>query len=278
MFGYVAPDNPNMYVKDVVLYKAIYCGLCKSISSASGEKARMALSYDLAFLSAFLHNVCNTDIKINKEFCVLHHLKKRPIAEPDELSKRIGALNTVLAYEKLNDDVLDENKGRIKRGFFKSSYKKTDEPELKRIVADGYRALVEYEKNGEGYLNVAAEFFGQMIADCVKVIADKYYNDDVGALVFNLGKWIYFIDALDDFDKDKKKVSFNPFIKTYPDISSKKELIEQKGNDVKFVFSDVLSEIAYYNKKIKYYFNHDLIDNVFEKGLLARTETIMEKK
>ena len=82
--------------------------------------------------------------------------------------------------------------------------------------------------------------------------------------MFNLGKWIYFIDALDDFEKDKKKGLYNPFVKANPDINTKKELLEKKGDEIKFVFSDVLSEIAFANKNIKYYFNHDLIDNVFE--------------
>ena len=31
MFGYVKTDMPYLYVKDTILYKAMYCGLCKSI-------------------------------------------------------------------------------------------------------------------------------------------------------------------------------------------------------------------------------------------------------
>lgn len=278
MFGYVAPDNPNMYVKDVVLYKALYCGLCKSIGKASGQKARFALSYDLAFLSGFLHNVMNKDVIVEKKHCAVHPITKRPVARPDELSERIGALNIVLAYEKLKDDVYDENKNKLKKAFFTSAYKKTNEPELKKIVSDGYKALTAYEKSGEGYLSVSAEFFGKMLSDSVKVIAgEEYFSEDVGSVVFNLGKWIYFIDALDDFEKDKKKGLYNPFVKENPDINTKKELLEKKGDEIKFVFSDVLSEIAFANKNIKYYFNHDLIDNVFEKGLVKETEKIMEK-
>ena len=106
MFGYVKTDFPNMYMKDNLLYKSMYCGLCKGIAKTVGQKARFLLSYDLTFLSVFVHNVCGQDVKINKERCILHQIVKRPIATPDDITNRIGALNVIMAYHKLNDDVL----------------------------------------------------------------------------------------------------------------------------------------------------------------------------
>ena len=52
MFGYIRTDIPNMIVKDTVLYKALYCGLCKSIGKTCGTCGRFTLNYDLTFLSA----------------------------------------------------------------------------------------------------------------------------------------------------------------------------------------------------------------------------------
>ena len=34
MFGYVRYDLPNLYIKDMMLYKAMYCGLCKGIAQS----------------------------------------------------------------------------------------------------------------------------------------------------------------------------------------------------------------------------------------------------
>ena len=31
MFGYVKPDKENLLVKELALYKAVYCGLCDAI-------------------------------------------------------------------------------------------------------------------------------------------------------------------------------------------------------------------------------------------------------
>ena len=72
MFGYVKTDTPYVYMKDNILYKAMYCGLCKGIGKKCGQKGRLCLSYDLTFLSLFAHNVLGQDVKVNKERCVIH--------------------------------------------------------------------------------------------------------------------------------------------------------------------------------------------------------------
>ena len=136
MFGYVKTDMPNMYVKDTILYKAMYCGLCKGLGKACGQKSRLVLNYDLTFLSVLLHNLANIDVKVEKQRCVIHPIRKKPIAEVDELTERIACLNVILAYYKLNDDVIDNDKGRLKRAFFNKAYKRAKqlEPELDKMV------------------------------------------------------------------------------------------------------------------------------------------------
>ena len=134
MFGYLKPDNPYLYLKDDVLYKALYCGTCKSIGLTCGQIARFTLTYDIAFMSAIAHNVLGVDITINKERCIAHQIKKRPVAQPDEISKTLGAVNVILAYYKVKDDILDENKGGIKSSIIKGGYKKAKKlyPEIAR--------------------------------------------------------------------------------------------------------------------------------------------------
>ena len=119
MFGYIQPDIPYMYVKDGLLYKALYCGLCKSIGCACGQTARLALSYDMTFLSALLHNIMHTDVKVESRRCGVHPFVKRPVAGDDEITRTVACLNTALTYFKLSDDVEDEKKGRAARRFFK---------------------------------------------------------------------------------------------------------------------------------------------------------------
>ena len=119
MFGYVKVDLPNLYIKDNVLYKAMYCGLCKGIGKNCGQRGRLTLSYDLTFLSVLLHNVCNVDVKVERQKCVIHQFKKRPIATYDELTGKIANLNIILAYYKVVDDIIDSKTGKLKKAMLK---------------------------------------------------------------------------------------------------------------------------------------------------------------
>lgn len=280
MFGYVKTDIPNMYVKDTVLYRAMYCGLCKGIGCTCGQRARLALNYDLTFLSVLAHNLLDNDVKIEKQHCVIHWFKKRPVAIPDELTKRIANLNIILAYHKCNDDVLDNGKGRIKRSFFKKGYKKAkkSEPMLDKIVSNRYADLIKLEKSKTDSIDISADPFGLMMQDVVKEIVGYAYSENLAELSYNLGKWIYLIDALDDFDKDKKKGCFNVFINAYPNIDSKEQFIKEKEQDIKFVFGGILNKISALNKTLDYKFNHDLLDNVLTLGLREQTKQILENK
>ena len=280
MFGYVKTDLPNMYVKDTVLYKAMYCGLCKGIGRVCGQKARLVLNYDLTFLSVLLHNLADIDVKIEKQRCVIHNIKKRPIAVPDELTDRIGALNVILAYYKLSDDVIDNGKGKIKRSFFSSAYKKAKnkEPELDVIVKKRYDELLKLEQSNWDSIDMIADPFGNMMQDIVKVLLNEIYTEEVGELSYYLGKWIYLIDALDDFDKDLKKNNFNVFVNAYTDVKDKDTLIKKYGQDVVIVFASVLTRISELTKLLQYKFNHDLTDNVLLRGLNSQTKSVMENK
>lgn len=280
MFGYIKTDMPNLYVKDTVLYKAMYCGLCKGIGKCCGSKGRLVLNYDLTFLSVLIHNLSGVDVKIENQRCIIHHIVKRPVAIPDELTGKIGALNVILAYYKLNDDVLDNKKGRLKRLFFKSSYKKAKklQPNLDKIVKERYSALVEYEKTRGDSIDISADPFGCMMQDVVCELLGEKITEQVRELAYYLGKWIYLIDALDDFDKDKKKGNFNVFVNLYKDVLDKQTLVKDKESELIYVFGSIIDKIDRLSFGLEYKFNHDLTDNILRRGIKVQTKQIMENK
>ncbi len=278
MFGYVKTDFPNLYVKDVTLYKAMYCGLCKGIGCTCGQRGRLVLNYDLTFLSVLLHNILDIDIKIERQHCIIHAITKRPVAIVDDLTKRIAALNVILARYKLNDDVNDDGKGRFTRAFLSKAYKKAkrQEPELDRIVKDCYRDLIAYEKTGGDSADISADPFGRMMVETVKVLAGEKADENLLGLAYNLGKWIYLIDAVDDFDKDVKRKSFNVFVNSNKEIKTKDQFIEQNKQELVMIFGGILGDIAQQAKNLNYKFNHDLTDNVLLSGLRMQTRNILE--
>ena len=117
-----------------------------------------------------------------------------------------------------------------------------------------------------------------MMQEIVEVLLNELATDSVKELSYYLGKWIYLIDALDDFDKDKKKNNFNVFINAHNEINTKKELIEKNGQELIIVFASVVNKISELASKLDYQFNHDLTDNVLFRGIIAQTKRIMENQ
>lgn len=275
MFGYLQPDLPYLYVKDGLLYRSLYCGLCKSIGKSCGQRARFALSYDLTFLSALLHNIAGEDVTVTKQHCVLHPFAKRRMAQDDDLTRTLACLNTVLAYYKAADDVADEHRGRGRRLLLKKGLRRARKlhPEAERIVRRHMEALLKLEKAACSVPEQAADPFGQMVADLSDYCLGEKATEDTRGLCYGIGKWIYLVDALDDYDKDKKKGSYNPFRSAYG-AESRERLVQENGEEINFIFAGVFALNAEHLRGIRFYFNHDLTDNVILRGMPAATKRV----
>lgn len=278
MFGYVRADTPYLYIKDDNLYRAMYCGVCKGIGQVCGQAARMGLSYDVTFLSVILHNIAGVDVKIEKSHCLTHCIRTRQMAEVDELTRRLGALNTALVYYKYTDDIQDGDKGRGKRLWFKRGFQKVKQkyPEIERIVRENLANQEKVEKAKTESLDRAADATANMLAEFSDYALGEKKTSATHNLFYAVGKWIYLIDALDDYDKDVKKGAYNPFALAFQ-ATCKKELLEGKsGEDVRYAFHALFFDIRENLSQIHFHFNRDLSDNILLRGLPATTKRVME--
>lgn len=277
MFGYVRFDLPHLYIKDYTLYNAAYCGVCKGIKSSSGNLARFGLTYDMAFFSLILHNIKKIDLTITKQRCAEHPLFKKPMALVDGLTDEIGALNTIFLYYKCKDNVEDEHKDGFKLKLFKRSYLRAKKryPALSETV-DKYMALqTAVEKKGATSVDMAADNYSVMVAKLAQYFLADSATNYTYKLFYNIGKWIYLVDAVDDYDKDLKKGCYNPFSAAYGE-KDKKTLISAHAEDINYIFSSIFSEIAESRKNIKFYFNMDLIDNILFHGMPVQTKRAID--
>ncbi len=279
MFGYIHPDGPYLFVKDEKLYKAAYCGMCKSIGKSCGSAPKAALTYDVAFMSCLLHNVAHCDMEIEKRRCALHPFKRRHMAKPDDMSLLLGCVNTALAYFKLVDDKAD---GDFKGAFsfiYKRGYKRvlTRHPRVAEIIADCMRRQREIEEKKSAIIEEACEPSAEMM----KLISDyalgTYATEHTGGLVYDVGKWIYLADALDDYDKDVVKGRYNVFYNAFG-YSTKAEAVEHCGKELEFIFNTLFADMRAHLKEIEFYFNHDLTDNIILRGIPAKTRFLIYGK
>ncbi|MGN0806279.1 MAG: DUF5685 family protein, partial [Candidatus Coproplasma sp.] len=204
MFGYIQPDSPYLFIKDEKLYRAAYCGMCKSIGKTCGNLPKSALTYDVAFMSCLLHNIANCDMTVEKRRCALHIFKRRPMAKPDDISLLLGCLNTVLAYGKLIDDRADGDKKGVFAFAFRRGYKRAlkRHPQLEGIIARSLEKQRDIEGRNSSVIEEACEPTAEMMRGVAAYALGEYSNEHTDALVYDIGKWIYLADALDDYDKD----------------------------------------------------------------------------
>lgn len=277
MFGYIRTDTPYLYIKDQMLYKAMYCGVCKGIASVCGQCARMGLTYDVAFLSVILHNIAGTDVVVKKQHCLTHVVRRKPMACVDEMTKKLGALNTVLVYYKYTDDIADGDRGRGKRLWFSRGRRRAarDYPEIERIVRENLAEQQNVEKSGTDSLDRAADASANMMAQLSDYLLADKSTPFTHNLFYAVGKWIYLIDALDDYDKDKKKGAYNPFVLAFG-CENKCELLKRRKEEVEFAFHSLFFDIRESLSKIQFHFNRDLSDNILLRGLPAETRRVMK--
>lgn len=277
MFGYVRPYTPYLYIKDETLYQALYCGVCKGIGKSCGQLARFGLSYDVAFFSAILHNLLGQDVKIEKQHCLTHCIRVKQMAEVDELTKKLGALNVELAYYKCVDDVYDGDRGGLKKLAFARGHKRAQKryPEMCAIVRECMALQTDVEKAKTDSVDRAADPSASMLARLSDHLLGEKKTQNTYALFYDLGKWVYLIDALDDYDKDLKKDAYNPFRLAYG-AESKCALVKDHADDFEFLFGTLFTDIREHLEMLTMGFNRDLIDNVLLRGLPQKTKLVLQ--
>ena len=276
MFGYIHPDAPYLFKKDETLYKALYCGLCKSIGAGCGQRARTALTYDMAFVSALVHNIRGEDVIIEKQHCALHLIRRRPITKVDDLTVAVGCVNTVLTYFKFCDDKADGDKKGILRHLYKKGYKRAMKrhPQIAEIIKRRTEEQAAVEKSGSKIIDEACEPTAMMMREISHYILGAYATENTDKLFYDLGKWVYLADAIDDYDKDVKKKRYNVLYNAFGK-PTKKQAVEENGEELVFVFDSLFSDMRACLSNIKFHFNHDLTDNIILRGIPLKTRQLV---
>ena len=133
---------------------------------------------------------------------------------------------------------------------------------------------VEREKTDS--IDRAADATAMMLADFSDYALGEHATVYTRNLFYGIGKWIYLIDALDDYDKDLKKGAYNPFCLAYGAKSRQELLAGERGEDVRFAFNAIFFDIRENLSHIPFRFNRDLSDNILLRGLPVTTKRVMD--
>ena len=229
MLGYVRTDAQELRLREHQYYRALYCGLCHRMGACTGQCSRMTLNYDFVFLAALRLSLTGERTELKKQRCFLHPFRKRLTAQKCESLDYCSDASALLVYHKLLDDLHDEKGGKwlraaLIRPFLSVGYRRAKRryPELDHDMARLLGELSRYEsKSGELIgADEPASLFGELMAVVFSAGLDEKNARIAASVGRALGRWIYLVDAADDFEDDRKRGRFNPYLRLFGNTPS----------------------------------------------------------
>lgn len=272
MLGYVTIEKNELKVREFDMYQAYYCGICKSIGRRFGQLPRMTLSYDSVFLALVLAGLSQETDIVLQEHCITHHIRKKPVVFGNDALDYAADVMVILAYHKFLDDWKDERSkvGLVGKSALSGAYRKLKvlHPDVCQKTENSLTALSELEKEHSGKMDLVSDTFADIMETLFTGYDPGADNSRVlGQLGRHLGKWIYTIDALDDYPKDLEKENYNPLI-----------FRENKLEGIGDLLYNYLAEVANAYDLLEIKKNKGILDNIIFMGLRVRTDVILRER
>jgi len=219
MFGYIKPEKNMLLENDLRLYKCLYCGLCSELGRL--PPARLTLSYEAVFLFAVLSEVNKEHTNFEKIRCPVNVFSEKYILSESRARQYSSDINIILAYFKLSDDIRDEHS--IKAKCAAAALKKSFDTVCKRnadlcvYIKETLDNLLFLENKKSGDTDILSDLFAKILG---KIFSPDFIKNQSAKRVlysfgYNIGKWLYIIDAIDDIPDDYTKKQFNPYFTKY---------------------------------------------------------------
>lgn len=250
MYGYVRTHAPELKVRQQEYYRAVYCGLCRTMGKCTGQCSRMTLSYDFTFFALVRMALTGERIEVKPRRCLAHPTRKRPMAEPNDDLALCACTSAILAYHKIRDDLHDERGmkrtaatvaapfvGSIRRRAMKRGYTDAD-----RRVDVAMRRLCELEASRPPSVDEPATLFGELMAALLGYGLEGNLAKLAHTIGLHVGRWVYILDAIDDFAEDVKSNRYNPLACLYGDPAMT-ELSPEKRESLKIALLNELAEL-----------------------------------
>ncbi|MGI6778320.1 MAG: DUF5685 family protein [Acetivibrionales bacterium] len=283
MFGYVLPEKPELKIREYEMFRAYYCGVCKSIGKRYGQISRLTLNYDSAFLAILISSVYQEKVNIKMERCIVHPVKKRYVVGKSEIIDYSSDINLLLAYYNLEDNWRDEKSviSGIGKLLLSTNFKKLREKYKEKcvIIEDRLKELEALEKEKCSSMDRAAEPFARLMEEVLlyKPVCDSAETEKILRWIgYNLGKWIYILDAYDDIEDNINNKAYNPLLYQYN--YSGQEMGQFKGfikKDVEFNLLYTLDQISKAYELLEIKCNTGILENIIYMGMLRKTEKIL---
>ena len=275
MFGYIKPYNQELKLKEIQRYSACYCALCDQLKQDYGFLSRFILNYDVTFLLICLDYFSSEERVARKIRCPYNLLRVKRTKLSLKSLRYAAFINYWLVAEKLKDDCVDD-KSLWKTLLYKivtsnRGYKRGLVAYQAQVgqLSDMLQAVYHQEKSVQS----AADFdrttnaFGDFFVKLFLMGIDAKqggFSKQAEAVFFQIGKWIYIVDAFDDLQEDTKRNRFNLLFSLEDGKSITKEAAFEKTLSMHlFIKSKIKGLLASTDVEIR----DDCILNIITDGL-----------
>lgn len=274
MFGYININQKELKEESRKAYQAYYCGLCRKLKTNCGAKGQMLLNYDMTFLIVLLTGLYELENEVSEITCALHPTKKRTVWS-NAVTDYAADMNLILAYHNFIDDWKDD------RAYTKKAFVKILDKDYTRIMSKYPRQVaaieefmkktIEAEENHETNLDAAAGLTGEMLGEVFCWKEDEW-AEELRTLGFYMGKFVYIMDAYEDYDADRKKNEYNPLVYMV------KESVQDLDTLCKLLLTSMMSECAKSFERLPILLHADILRNVLYSGVWSKYEYLQLKK
>lgn len=278
MFGYLDIQKDTLNDGQRGLWQTFMCGLCFSTKKLVGNIPRMTITNDINCFNILFHSILDIDVNIQHKKCFSSPLKKRTVIQMTDLTDKLALANVLLTYWNIHDDVVDGDKGKkLLQGIYKKYHKKAQPlvKDLDDAIAKRYNQLRQLEKGNCDSIDIVADSFAMLSQDFCNFVLGEKSTEYAQVLCYNLGKWIYLIDALDDAKKDLKSGNYNPFVKCYQ-ATSLADLATHK-QEIQFVMYTSLNRIAQSFNDLNLTKYTCILKNILFESIRNKTKDVLQK-
>ena len=216
MFGYVRARWDTLPEEAAENYKAVYCGLCRTMGKKYGQFSRLFLNYDLTLLAMLLMGpeepLCATC-----RACPRHPIQGRPACQGGQWLDIAAGESVILTYWKLRDTVADEGffrglGARLLSTLLKPAYRKAQRvyPDFGAQVVSLLKELRELEGEGCSSIDRTADCFARLLRTAAPATGEAGRDRALAEFLYHMGRWVYLIDAVDDLPEDRRRGRYNP--------------------------------------------------------------------
>lgn len=273
MFGYVITNCKILSEDERTRFRAMYCGMCKTLKRRYGNVGRLTLSYDMTFLAMVLSALYEPEEESGKDKCLPHPVKAHDYIVNPMMDYAVD-LNIALAYHKCADNWQDDRNPAYAAAklALQNAYRKAKayRPVQCGVIEEWMAGISEIENSGREEIDPPMNLTGHMMGVLFQYDPKDYWADQLYKMGDGLGRFIYFMDAYDDLPKDVKHKKFNPL----------KSMMQQPDfeNICKDGLTLMMADCADAFEQLPVVKDADLIRNILYSGVWAKYGYIQNKK